>query len=325
METGSYGGLDRRVIDNIRFNARRLAWSDTVRDMDREDYEQDLVHDLLRRRPAFNPELGSFRTFADRVVRHRACALTASTARTLAEQQMLSLDAPVTDEGGNGVCLGDLISDPSPPVDDQVMLRVDVGRFVGRLPAPLVDCCAILLADSVVEGVAAAGIHRSTAYERINRLRDQAIAEGLDIYVSLRPDSSRCPPVSGDQGPRDCPSGTDREPTLMVDRTRAPRVVLRVSEAEVRRWLATAESGAILEYHRGALAADRLRHATRLAEKDRRELDRVANIVLALAQAGCGYVLQRKHGIGDYSYLFVARGRTDRTAATLLLADEDRS
>lgn len=111
----------------------------------------------------------------------------------------------------------------------------------------------------------------------------------------------------------------------MPDPTRPPRVILRVNEAELRRWFATAETGTVLEYHRGALVADRLRQASRLSEKDRRELDRVADAVLALARSGHGYLLQRRHGVGDYSYLFVARRRPHRTTAAIDLTPDAAS
>jgi len=319
METGIHGGLDRRVIDNIRFNARRLARNAPVRGMDGDDYEQDLVLDLLRRSPVFDPTRGSFRTFADRVVQHRATTLAQPTVRSVAERQMVSLDMPVIGDDGDRVRLGDLLVDPSSSIEQQASVRIDVYRFADRLPEPLLDCCALLLADSVVEGVRAAGIHRSTAYDRIASLRKQATADGLAIYVSGHPDSPRSSPVCDDHGERDRPSGADRKPMSMPDRTRPPRIILRVNETELHRWLASAENGAVLEYHRGALAADRLRHATRLGDKDPRELDRVAETVLTLAQSGHGYLLQRRHGMGDYSYLFVARGRHDRTTAALLL------
>ena len=55
--------IDRRVMNNIRFNARRLARQQTVPGMAVEDYEQDLVLDLLHRRKAFDPARASFATF----------------------------------------------------------------------------------------------------------------------------------------------------------------------------------------------------------------------------------------------------------------------
>ena len=188
METSNRdGGIDRRVLSNIRFNARRLARGRTIPGMEVEDYEQDLVTDLLHRRRAFDPRLASFATFADRVVGHRISTLTNPTLRLKAERKAVSLDAPVLDEDGNGQTLLDLLPDEAPPTDESAAIRIDVGRFVEGLPPPLLECCEILLADSISEGARAAGIHRSTAYERAARLRECATAQGLAVYVSQLP------------------------------------------------------------------------------------------------------------------------------------------
>jgi hypothetical protein len=85
---------------------------------------------------------------------------------------------------------------------------------------------------------------------------------------------------------------------------------LLVSEDELRAWLAPAEGGEALEYHRGALAIDRLRLGSRLPDEEREELERVARAALAIAESGNGYLLQRRHGPDDYSYLLVARPKS---------------
>jgi hypothetical protein len=58
----------------------------------------------------------------------------------------------------------------------------------------------------------------------------------------------------------------------------------RVSEIELCAWVAQAEPGAVLEYHRGYLAHD-------------------------LAERGLVHLVQRRHGPEDYSYFAVARPR----------------
>ena len=171
------GGIDRRVMSNIRFGARRLARGRAIPGMEVEDYEQDLVADLLHRRRAFDPRLASFATFADRIVGHRISTMTSPTLRLKAERNSMSLDAPVLDEDGNEQKLLDLLPDGALPTDETAAIRIDVGRFVDGLPPSLLDCCEVLLADSISEGARAAGIHRSTAYERAARLRECATAQ----------------------------------------------------------------------------------------------------------------------------------------------------
>ena len=197
METSNRdGGMDRRVMDNIRFNARRLARGRSVPGMEVEDYEQDLVTDLLDRKRSFDQTLASFVTFADRIIGHRISTLTRPTLHLRQERSLLSLDALAQDQDGNEQALIDLLPDEAPLLDKSAFLRIDIGRFVEELPPPLVDCCEVLLADSISEGARAAGIHRSTAYERAERLRERALAHGLAIYVTGSPDTFARPSVS---------------------------------------------------------------------------------------------------------------------------------
>src|SRR5690349_5655253 len=99
METSDCdGGLDRRVMNNVRFNARRLAYRKAVPGMAAEDYEQDLVLDLLRRSKAFDPKRSGFATFADRIVQHRSSALYARTTAREIERKTVSLEAPAGED-----------------------------------------------------------------------------------------------------------------------------------------------------------------------------------------------------------------------------------
>ena len=109
------GGIERRVLSDIRFNARRLARSRAIPGMSVEDYEQDLVLDLLHRQQAFDPRLASFPAFADRIVGHRISTMMSQTLRLKAERKAMSLDAPVLDGDGNEQTLLDLLPDEALP------------------------------------------------------------------------------------------------------------------------------------------------------------------------------------------------------------------
>ncbi len=100
----------------------------------------------------------------------------------------------------------------------------------------------------------------------------------------------------------------------MTTRMKPQPAALLVDEQRLRVWLRTANVGDVIEYHRGFLALDRGKESP-LGEERGLELDRVAGMLLALAQTGHGHLLQRRHGVADYSYLFVARSRPDRTPA----------
>lgn len=327
METSNRdGGIDCRVMRNIRFNARRLVCCRTIPGMEVEDYEQDLVADLLHRRRAFDPRLASFATFADRIVRHRIGTMTSATSRLMVERKAVSLDTPVFDEDGNEQTLLNLLPDETLPTDESAALKIDVGRFVEGLPRHLLDCCEVLLADSISEGARRAGIHRSTAYERAARLRECATAHGLAIYFTNSPDSfARSPVDDEDQPGLSSPvSDFDQQgaPAMGTGR-KLPTACLSLSEIDLCGWLGQAAPGETLEYYRGYLVIDAIPHGGRLPEQDRAELRRVARRALWASDRGIADLVQRRHGPDDYSYLVIARPRpSDSQSLSELLAAE---
>jgi DNA-directed RNA polymerase specialized sigma24 family protein len=325
METTTgAGGIDRRVMNNIRFNARRLARAQLVPGMAVEDYEQDLVLDLLHRRRSFDPRRASFTTFADRIVGHRISTLASPTLRLQEERRAVSLDAPIEDEDGNEVTLLDLLPDARPPVDESVAIRIDVARFVDGLTPPLADCCEVLLADSISEGARAAGLHRSTVYDRIAAIRAIARDQGLGIYVNSSPDTSGARPVGGeDRGGAMPTSAFDQEEhTVMNARPKFATIRLTLTEVELCGWLGQAVPGDTLEYFRGFLVVDTTPYGSRLPENDRVELGRLARRALWASERGLAHLVQRRHGPDDYSYVIIARARPTSQALSELLAGE---
>ena len=77
-------------------------------------------------------------------------------------------------------------------------------------------------------------------------------------------------------------------------------------------WLARAEPGAVLEYHRGLLIFDRS-PASELAEDERRTVAKIADAALGAAADGLVHLLQHRNGPFDFSYLAIkaapARGK----------------
>lgn len=303
METNSPSrGLDVRVWKNICFRANRLAARGAVPGMTADDYRQDLALDLIHRSRWFNPDRASFRTFADRVVGHRAATLAQPVERHRHERLAISLDAVVLDEDGNGVSAHEMLPDGAPPLDEGALARVDLGRFLQRLPPELVECCAMLQGAGIGVEAELAGIHRSTAYERIGRLRAEARSFGLDVYVSRTPDTSEPPPVSAPENVD--ASGRIGRPSEQ-GMSRPPNPKLAVTLAELETWLRIAMPGDQLEYHRGFLALDRV-IGSRMSADEREQVDGVAARLMDLAEIGQVRLLQRRHGACDYTYIVVA-------------------
>ena len=85
-----------------------------------------------------------------------------------------------------------------------------------------------------------------------------------------------------------------------------------VSVAEFRGWLARAASCSWFEYHRGLLLWDRS-PASALSDDHRRALAKIANAVFQAAAQGEVYLVQRRNGPFDFSYVAIkvapARGK----------------
>lgn len=98
----------------------------------------------------------------------------------------------------------------------------------------------------------------------------------------------------------------------------------RQTEIYLLAWLGQAGSGEILEYHRGFLALDRSFLGNALNERGRIALGEVARCAMRLADQGLVHLLQRRICRDRYSYLAIARPRTDpRPILSLKLMSEE--
>jgi hypothetical protein len=82
-----------------------------------------------------------------------------------------------------------------------------------------------------------------------------------------------------------------------------------LSETMFCSWLGTAEPGECIIYHRGFLAIDTSPLTFKLPDGERRELLRIAQRALQLAEDGLLHLVQRRMGEGDFTYLAIARQR----------------
>ena len=82
-------------------------------------------------------------------------------------------------------------------------------------------------------------------------------------------------------------------------------------------WLGTAEPGERIIYHRGFLAIDTSPLTFKLPDGERRELLRIAQRALHLAEEGLLHLVQRRVGEGEFTYLAIARRRPRNHRGTL--------
>jgi hypothetical protein len=78
--------------------------------------------------------------------------------------------------------------------------------------------------------------------------------------------------------------------------------------ARFRAWLAQAEPGHLVEYHRGLLIWDRS-PKSELDSRERRALGSMADAALKAAARGLVHLVQRRRGKLDFSYLAVKAHR----------------
>lgn len=93
--------------------------------------------------------------------------------------------------------------------------------------------------------------------------------------------------------------------------------VPRLTDIAFCAWVAQAEPGDWLEYHRGVLAVDRLKTISDLSERERSRVDQLAARALRAAEEGLVHLVQTRIAPDRFSYLAVARPRTERAAKTI--------
>lgn len=104
--------------------------------------------------------------------------------------------------------------------------------------------------------------------------------------------------------------------------TRLLTIQPKLTEIDLCGWLGQTSPGEWIEYHRGFLAVDIIPHGSRLPEKDRLELGRIARRAWWASERGLAHLVQRRHGPDDYSYIIIARPKLPSQSLSELLAAE---
>jgi DNA-directed RNA polymerase specialized sigma24 family protein len=184
QQRNQYDVLHPYATTTIRVHARCLAREQVIPGMAAEDYEQELAADLWRRLPTYDPERASLPTFIDRLVRNRVAGFFAAAhaAKRQHERQLVAFDESKDDaERAGSVKTSSWVAASN--LADEVGLRHDVRRFKSSLPSALQRCCAILMNGSITEAISKYGLHPSSYYDGLGRLRRRARGAGLDAYL----------------------------------------------------------------------------------------------------------------------------------------------
>lgn len=86
-----------------------------------------------------------------------------------------------------------------------------------------------------------------------------------------------------------------------------PPVPLRLTEIELCAWIAQADPGDLIEYHRGALSIDRLPGMSKLPCMERDRVHALADCAFLAAEKRLVHLVQYRLGPDRFSYLAIAR------------------
>src|SRR4051812_48716643 len=94
---------------------------------------------------------------------------------------------------------------------------------------------------------------------------------------------------------------------------------LRSNEREFVAWLTRAKPSDRFQYHRGFLMRDIVAQSSRLRERDRLELVRLARRAWLAAREQLVHLVQRRHGPDDYTYFAIASSKPKKAESCALL------
>ena len=98
-------------------------------------------------------------------------------------------------------------------------------------------------------------------------------------------------------------------PATTINSGHSAPVVGPLTDIDFLAWVATAEPGAMLEYHRGFLCVDCAELITKLETSDRKRLLALSDVAGRAERAGLVHLVQRRLATDIFAYLAIARPR----------------
>lgn len=187
-------GLSAQTINLIKHKAWTLIGTIGFTISDREDLEQELALDILRRLPKFDPERAQLMTFIARIIDNKIASIIEARKSRFYDFRLhsYSLNEHTQDAEGCVVERGDEIDE-----DDYLQqtgwryrtayelmnLKADIARILPCLPPELRELCYRLQSHNVTDISAETGVPRYRIYAEIARLRDVFEQAGLRDYL----------------------------------------------------------------------------------------------------------------------------------------------
>lgn len=189
-----YEGIDKYAIWFIKRKAKQLVGQAGFTESDREDLEQELIYDLLRHLPKFDPDRATRNTFIARVVEFKVVTIIRAQKAGIRDHRLnaYSLNESVEDGDGNRISHIETINQDnyflkmgkySRPLEELGELSIDIEQVLAELPPDLSNLCEQLIQGWTVTDISRnAGISRETVYKSIKKLREMLNFTGFEDY-----------------------------------------------------------------------------------------------------------------------------------------------
>jgi DNA-directed RNA polymerase specialized sigma24 family protein len=174
-------GMLRVLMAAAAYQARRVARTLKLSDVEREDAEQEILLALLERRRFFDPARGPWSPFVHRIARQAAQSVADSLVAT--RKLYTSLEEPIAEASpeSEATTLADTLQDPAAPAEEDIVDTVSLMSFVATLPSELrIVAEAALEADGeLADAQRELGLSISEFYRRLREIRYRLFTIGL--------------------------------------------------------------------------------------------------------------------------------------------------
>ena len=196
-----YPGMIPQAVTTVRHYAQSLTRHAAFGPSDLEDLEQELMLDLHRRLPLFDPDKAGLATFIARVVAHCAASLIekATSAKRGSGIETISLSCIIANnQDGHVIELIEVIPsnqglwmEHQPSWSDRIGILIDLNHLIDGL-SHFIKQIVVQLIGNTVSGIAQYyGVSRSTLYRIISTIRTIFTEAGYqDVALYPRPTSN---------------------------------------------------------------------------------------------------------------------------------------
>lgn len=183
-------GIATRLVKDAQ-----LKW-DCLRNQEEGDLVQEVLEHWYRKKHKYDPKRGaSLKTFMAAVVRNKIGGIVEfrMAQKRKDEAYTVSLDEPVGDNDESRTLAEETTEDGAPkPLHDYASgldRGLDVSKALQKLTGRQQRICSLLSEKNVTmtEVAQVLGIHRSTLYEELARIRGLFKREGLRVYLRNNP------------------------------------------------------------------------------------------------------------------------------------------